>query len=332
MAPRLKPARDFTLSNRRIFIMPTRAGMGYLLVVLVLWLTGTNFGNNLVLALAFFLSALFVVCIHHAFFNVSGLRVESLRSAPCFLGEDGEVELRVSCAQKHQKEALSLSLGGGAEIWVDLIEHSEVIVKLFVPAQHRGWYFPPKLKLESRFPLGIIRCWSLMVLDQPILVYPQPISGGDLPQVPSEDPEGEQFPEPGAEDFSGFKSYFPGVSPKHIAWKHYARGQGLHVKEYTSYQTQTLWLDWDAFVGLGTELRLSRLCFWVLKLSATPAAYGLRLPGVEIKPGQGVEHRQQILRHLALFQAPKTPPYGYADEPLRRPDEIIAHDHKGRGR
>ena len=306
MQPRLRPARVHKLNNKRLFIVPTRAGFGFLLVVSLLWLTGTNFENNLVLGLAFFLTAMFVVAIHHTFFNMSGLKLEGLKSAPCFMDENGELELQISCRPEQEKESIGVGFEDESLTTVDLLDQSQVSVKLFTEGRHRGWYQPPRLKVESHFPLGIIRCWSWLVLDLPILVYPKPLAGGDMPLSQVAEHEGDRLDTDGSEDFHGFKAYQPGASPKHIAWKHYARGQGLHTKEYASYREQTVWLDWEALPGLGTEARLSRLCYWVLKLSATQQPYGLRLPGVEIRPSTGIEHKQNILKALALFGLPNS--------------------------
>ena len=62
-----------------------------------------------------------------------------------------------------------------------------------------------------------------------------------------------------------------------------------------------VWLEWEFFPDMGTEARLSRLCYWILKLDATDNEYGLRLPGIEIAPNRGPEHREELLKSLALF-------------------------------
>ncbi|MGH1370966.1 MAG: DUF58 domain-containing protein [Cellvibrionaceae bacterium] len=314
MQPRLRLGKVHLLNNKRLFIVPSSSGFGFLIVVALLWLTGTNFENNLILGLAFFLTALFIVAIHHTFFNMSGLRVEGLRSSPCFLEENGELELQLSCRPESQKESIQFGFEGEPLSSIDLLDEHSVEVKVFTRGAKRGWYLPPRLKLESRFPLGIIRCWSWAVIDVPILVYPHPLAGGELPLSHAAQQEGDRLDRDGAEDFDGFKSYVPGDSPKHIAWKHYARGQGLHTKEYASYREQTVWLDWDALQGLGVEQRLSRLCFWVLKLSSTAQPYGLRLPGVEIKPDTGLEHKLASLKVLALYQASPVAAASNSDE------------------
>jgi uncharacterized protein (DUF58 family) len=304
LQPRLRLGKVHTLNNKRLFIVPSKAGFGFLIVVNLLWLTGTNYENNLVLGLAFFLTALFVVAIHHTFFNMSGLRIEGLRSAPCFLDENGELELQLSCRPETTKEGITVAFEDESSTMIDLLDQHSTEVKLFTAGKQRGWYQPPRLKIESHYPLGIIRCWSWAVIDVPMLVYPRPIPGGDMPLSQVAEHEGDRLDKDGSEDFHGFKAYHPGASPKHIAWKHYARGQGLHTKEYASYREQTVWLDWEALPGLGLELRLSRLCFWVLKLSATQQPYGLRLPGVEIRPATGIDHKLLVLKALALYAAP----------------------------
>lgn len=303
MLPRLKPARNHRLTNKRLFIVPSQAGAGFLAVVVLLWLTGTNYENNIVLGLAFFLTALFVVSIYHTFFNMSGLTLEAVRTTPCFIGEDAEVEVRVFARPGAAKENLRVHFDGGRSVTVDLIDDPSLVLKLFTEGLQRGWFQPPRLTIESYYPLGIIRCWSWLVLDAPILVYPRPVSGSDMPVSQSADNDGERLEESGAEDFHGFRPYQAGVSPKHIAWKHYARGQGLYSKEYASYREQQVWLDWDALEGLGTEARLSRLCYWVIKLAATQQPYGLRLPGVSLAPATGVEHKHRVLKTLALYRS-----------------------------
>ena len=75
----------------------------------------------------------------------------------------------------------------------------------------------------------------------------------------------------------------------------------MMVKDFGAYADNRLWLDWDALPGLDVETRLSRLTAWVLELDAGGHAFGLRIPGVEIEPDAGADHRTRVLRRLALF-------------------------------
>ncbi len=75
------------------------------------------------------------------------------------------------------------------------------------------------------------------------------------------------------------------------------------MKQFVDYVDNKVWLDWDMFYGFGVEERLSRLCYCVLKLGKKASPFGLKMPGVEIAPGTGAEHRHTLLRALALFDS-----------------------------
>ena len=302
LSRRLKPARRQQLHRNNLFIFPSTAGFAYLLVNLVLWLTGTNYENNLILALAFLQTALFVVSIHHTFFNMSGLTIEALTTTPCFLGEKSEVELRLTRGNSVSKESVQLGYSSKELAEVDLIEHSTSKVTLFVTGLHRGWCRPDRLLVQSVFPLGLVRCWTWLALDISILVYPRPQAGAEAPFGVSSDGEGGGVSDAGVDDFAGLKLYTPGVSIRHIAWKHYASAQGLYSKEYVADRAATRWLDWSELEGLGVETRLSTLCYWAQQFHKRGHAYGLRLPDIEIAPDTGTAHYHQILKALALFQ------------------------------
>ena len=299
---RLPAQSPQTLDRFKLFIFPSLAGSSFLVMTLLLWLVGTNYENNLIIGLAFLLTSLFVVSILHTFSNLSGVTLRALGSAPAFFGEDAEVELLLSAEGRRQYENILLCWPGGSTAIVNLLEIREARCKLFVPTVARGWMDPGRLLVESFYPLGLLRCWTWLDLNVRILVYPKPIYGGKVPPSYAIIDDGDIQADHGSEDFNGLKTYQPGESLRHIAWKQYARGQGLHTKDFTAYVDQRLWLDWDFFAGFDREARLSRLCYWVLEVSKTQHEYGLRLPGVEISPGKGLEHKHRVLKALALFE------------------------------
>ena len=297
---RLLPARRHRLRQRNLFIFPTTAGFGYLAVNLLLWLTGTNYENNLVLAVAFLQTALFIVCIHHTFFNLAGLELEVLHSYPGYAGIEAELELLLRRQPGKSKENLQFGVSAQNLVAVDLIDACDASLKLFIPVQRRGWHLPPRILVQSPFPLGLLRCWTWLAFDVRILVYPHPLPGGQAPFGGSSKIEGDLREEQGAEDFHGFRDYQPGMPIRQIAWKQYAAGRSLYSKEYTAPQGRDQWLDWYQMEGLHTEAKLSRLCYWVRRLGGEQPL-GLRLPGQSFEPAQGLEHQRRMLRALALF-------------------------------
>lgn len=297
-APR---SRAITLNHSRLFILPTRAGLGFLLVITLLWLLATNYENNLVFALTFLLVSVFVVLPVHTFANLTGLRLRLLGTSPAFAGDYAEAQINVCRAGKREREWIQLSWPPEEGTYVDLCGQASKDIRITMPVVERGRIQAPRLRIESRFPLGLFRCWSRIDLDVEFLVYPRPVSPGPLP-LGATQAEGE-FGEVrrGGDDFSALKLYQPGDSLRHLAWKQYAAGRDLYSKDYESRTDMRLWLDWEILDGRDVETRLSNLCHWVLQAEKQNIDYGLRLPGVSIEPAQGPVHRQQVLQALALF-------------------------------
>jgi uncharacterized protein (DUF58 family) len=296
---RIPRETQVTLNQRRIFIFLTRQGLLAGLVVTALFIGGINYANNLLLAISFFLASLFVIAIHHTYANLSGLRITALSASPAFAGEEARFLLRFDDAREREHESLLLE-------WADVtakVEWVNGVTEVAVPltTAKRGWFRPPRLKLSSTYPLGLLRAWTWLDLDMAAVVYPHPEPSEVMPTGAGADGEGERQRKRGHEDFDGLKDFTPGDPLAHISWKHLARGRGLLTKTYASEEIGSDMLDWDALQGLGIETRLSRLAWWVVMLAQQNHAYGLRLPGTEIPAGLGIEQRDACLRALALF-------------------------------
>jgi uncharacterized protein (DUF58 family) len=298
---RIPPAREVTLNQRRIFIFPSKAGFFFGFCLLVMLVTAINFQNNLCYALTFLLATLFMVAILHTFANLSGLTIRALRARPAFPGQQTEFDLMIERGRQRDHFGLYLKWPGSSEALVNLVEEDTVTVQLHMAVDQRGWYSPGRLLLESSYPLGLLRCWTWVDLELHALVYPRPLACGDLPGLATDTPDGAAVTVTGSDDFYGFRAYHKGDSPRHIHWKGLAKGQGLQSKQYTAYADRSVWLDWEMFPGLGTEQRLSHLCYWALEFESRNQEYGLRMPGVVIEPDMGDKHRDRVLRELALY-------------------------------
>lgn len=295
------PAKQHFLNRSNLFVFPTLQGFSFLLTAIVLWLVGTNYENNLVLALAFLLVTLFIICILHTFANLSGLSIQFLSAKPVFSGETAEVKLLVSRTGTRGRDSLSFYWRDNLPAVTSLIDEDEVQITVMVDTQGRGWFDPGRLIVESTYPLGIIRSWTRLDMACKILVYPKPIFAGPLPKAHALRDEGDTSTHRGADEFSGFKAYQPGDSMRDVAWKYFARGLDVMSKEFTAYVDHRLWLDWDFLAGMDREGRLSRLCYWVLECAKADHEFGLRLPGIELPPASGQAHQLQALKILALF-------------------------------
>lgn len=289
--------------NRRIYILPTRLGTMYALAIFAMALGGMNYGNNLALGLAFLLGSLGLVAMHHCHRNLAGLQVRTIANEPVFAGQPAQLQLAIENASPQARFAIQAEADKqlASAIYID----ANTQATAFLPqlTKRRGWLRVERLVLSTRYPFGLFRAWTILHLDLKCLVYPKPSERSSTPPPAQFDARNTQDLQRGDDEFAGFRSFHPGDSPNRIAWKAYARGQGLLVKQYAGAAIVAWVLDWDSLAGLDAEARLSRLCRWIVDAQQQGIAYGLKIPGFQASPQLSAAHRNRCLSALALFGA-----------------------------
>lgn len=292
------------LTQRRIFILPTGAGILFAAVLGTMLLGAVNYDLALGHALVFLLAGLAIVGMLHTFRNLAALSIAGGRAEPVFAGETAHFSLHLSNDRDTQRLGLDLQAGEGPTITARLQPNSSSCVELPLPALQRGWLELPRVRLSTRYPLGLFIAWSYPRPNMRCLVYPRP-QMLPLPPPAQALAGGDQRGSAGREDFAGLRQHQPADSPRHVAWKSVARdfdSRPLLVKQFTGGARNELWLDWwELPPDTDVESRLSIMTGWVLAADALAVLYGLRLPDVELPPGQGVVHRDRCLESLALF-------------------------------
>jgi uncharacterized protein (DUF58 family) len=238
----------------------------------------------------------------HAFRNMAQLEIRSGHVEAVFAGEEARFVFHFNNPGSLARYQLHLHDDAGHITTFDLPAQCSTPVEIALPATQRGWMDSGRLTLYTKFPLGLFYAWTYLHFDVRCLVYPKPAAPQPLPVVSAQNGSGKLM-SAGDEDFSGLRNYVAGDPMPRIAWKALAREQGLQVKQFTAYQGQDLWLDWRHLPDIAQERKLELLTRWVLDAEAQGLHYGLRLPGVELLPGQGQSHRAECLRRLALFGA-----------------------------
>ena len=300
---RLPSARETTLNQRKIFIVPSNTALGLVGVIALLFLLGINFQNSLVYIISFWLLALLLLNIFYTWRNLAGLTLTAMGVEPCFAGEKAVLEVELSRPIKQAKYALELAWAGEDQVQVDLISAQTLRVKLSHSTEGRGYFKPPRLQVSTRYPTGLAVAWSYVYLDVQGLVYPNPVEKAFQPIGQSHGATTEDGLEiaGGTSDFSGVRDYQHGDGPKRIHWAKFAQTGKLYTKTFVDYASHDLWLDWDELPMPGIEVRLSHLCRKVLDFHQEQRQYGLKLPGKVIAPGKGEAHKARCLQTLALF-------------------------------
>ena len=291
------------LVHRRVYIVPTRLGWMFGATLGVLLTGSINYSLSLGFVLTFLLAGLGLVSMVHTARNLARIALSAGRAAPVFAGESAQFRLFLDGRAPFDRPAILVRhLSSGSQLVLDVPAASVAEAVLAAPAKRRGWLALGRVMLETRFPLGLFRAWSYIEPDARCLVYPKPERSALPPPRTDSSVGAERSLAVGNEDFASLRAYQRSDSPRHVAWKAFARSDDMLTKQFSGEAASELWLDWNLLPALlGPEQRLSRLAGWVLLAERSGAHYGLRLPGVEIEPARGDAHAATCLQALALY-------------------------------
>lgn len=294
-------ATRFTLRLR-----PTASLLGLLFVLAAMWYAASSQNNAPAYLLLFALTSVAIISIPGALKNLSGLTAKIESVAPVFSGQEITVPLELHNRRMSVRYGITagLATGEAEPEQIDAIEAGRAErVTLRLPTSQRGEHELGPICLTSPYPLGFFCAEKKIATSQWYVVYPRPAGDSRLPSSHSHSAQAVLPSQPTeADEFAGARPYIPGESQRHIDWKAVARGQPLMTKQFATEQGGTLYLDFDRMGAAEKEARLSQLALWVIEAQRAGRAYGLRLPGTEIRPGLGEAHFHRCLKELALFR------------------------------
>jgi len=296
------------LHSRRLYILPTGAGILFAALLIGLLWGSINYGLSLGYLFTFLLAGIAGVAMWHTQRNLAGLVLRARPIAPVFAGETARICLHVDSAGR-PRAGLMLRANTACSALTDVdAEDGELCLDLAQP--RRGFVGLGPLQLDSRYPLGLFRCWSVFAFAAGVLVYPRPAAAGVPWPEALREADGEHNATQRADDliqFDGLRAYQPGDGLRRIAWKQSARGDSPISKQFSGEDDGKgggeYWLDWRLTPETETEARLSRLCRWALDAEASDLNWGLRLPGASLGPGRGAAHLHACLAALARHGA-----------------------------
>jgi len=292
------------LTQRRVYVLPTRGGLLYALSLLVLLIGAINYNLSLGYGLVFLLGGLGIVSILHGFRNLAGLSLSVGAPAPVYAGETARFPLLLNNMDARERRLLRLFLPAQAAVTVDVPPQGSARALLALAAPRRGWLMLPRVTIDTVWPLGLVRAWSYAAPALACLVYPRPADA--VPPAPTfAGMQGGRLPsDAGDDDFAGLRRHQPSDQPHHVAWKTAARlgpDAAMQTKQFAGTAAQALWFDWAMLPAtLDVETRLSILTRWVLDAEDAGLSYGLRLPGGTISQAHGTAHTHACLKALAL--------------------------------
>jgi len=301
---RVPPAQTIQLSHRNIFIVPTLHGFGFVLILLLVLIAGINYQNALAHALAFLMLGLFLVAMLQTHRNLVGLVLSQTRPIQGFVGQKVSVTFQVQSDAGRVHDGLSFFWPNrpiGQGFAVD--RNGTTIFRQAIP-DHRGWYEPGRLRLETVYPFGLFRAWSWLDFDCRILSYPKPVPCDRWVSQDASTPQAGRRSSLGADEVKALKDFQDGDDQRHIHWRASAKLDRLMVKSYESEQSTSPWLRLAGLEMLPMADRLGGLAYLIEAASKRGDAFGLDLYGQQLPVASGPGQERKALKRLALFDWP----------------------------
>jgi uncharacterized protein (DUF58 family) len=248
------------------------------LVLLSLVALGLRVQNNMLLAVVALLAVLIFLSVVWGAFNMHGL---SVRVQPIGFPMAGHITtLELHLVGPGNRYGVSIRSVGkqacpnGSYRWT--------------PAA-RGLAPLTGIRVESRFPLHLVRIWTTLV-SPPIAVAPSPVaahhrrlgSGTQGQDLASGEHEAADSP-------TELRAYEPGDSMARVHWRRFAqRGQLLVRAADTRAASEQLSrnIDYAQYEHLGHERALSALCFDLIEAEQRGMRWSLTLPSGNIYSSQ----------------------------------------------
>jgi uncharacterized protein (DUF58 family) len=293
-------AQTTRLGPGRVYILPTGVGLVFGLMTFAMLLGSMNYNNNLSFVLTFLLVGLGFVAMHQCQRNLVGLEVHFAGVNPVFAGQTARFQIAVTNHSKSPRYGIALYTDSSSSDVHDLMPGDSKVFTLSVSTSRRGWVSLTRFGIRTLFPFELFRAWAWLHMELRGLVYPHPQARAPQPP-PTQSARGHrQHDARGEEDFAGLRRFHEGDSPRHVAWKAFARSGQLLSKQFAGADTSSQWFDFDQVDAASVDARLAILARWIVDTDRTMQDYGLRLAGAEFSPSHGESQRHRCLKALAL--------------------------------
>lgn len=292
--------------HSKVYLLPTRFGIVYIFVLLAMLLVAASYANNLVYLLSFILISTMIASLIKTHYNLKGVVVRRIEVHSNHVDEDLEFVIYLSSMSHEAKLGLHVNLkAGGVKIlkpgYLTILEPSEQApITIVAKGASRGAFDMSHVRIESEFPIGLWRAWSVFKQEIRYCVYPKRLGKQALPE-PTRLVENLNSKTYGSDDFTDHRAFQDGDSYRHIDWKARARGLPLLVKRFTGGDEALRVLDLAKVRSENLETRLMQLSAWVDQCNQMQKPFGLKLPGVNIEPNIGLLHYKRCQESLAQF-------------------------------
>jgi uncharacterized protein (DUF58 family) len=289
------------LQRRRLYILPTRAGLGFLVLLVFMLIAGLNYANSLALFLTFLLGGFVLVTMQLCHRNLLGASVQAADVPPTFALRPGNLRVTLSNPSTAPRYRVESGISYDPTLVADVPAQGRQQVDLPVAAAKRGVVTIERLRLTTTHPFGLFRTWTWIHAPLEMMVYPRPHGTVPMPSEHGRRTGQRSRGDTGADEWAGLRPFRDGDSPRQVDWKAYAREAPLLVKEYSAAGSELRIFTFGQLPNLGLEARLEQIARWIVDAEERGDRYGLELPDIHVTPDNGADHRHRCLAALATY-------------------------------
>ena len=173
---RLPLTDTWVLGQRNVYILPTKAGFTFAATLAVMMLASINYQLNLGFALTFLLVGAALVSMHMTHGNLRGLTLHLRPAGDGYAGDAAVLEVVITNPGR-ERVALALHFEdrgthGRAFDWSDAPAQGQTTAHVSIAPPRRGWHAVPAMVVETVFPFGLFRAWTLWRPAGRVLAWP----------------------------------------------------------------------------------------------------------------------------------------------------------------
>ena len=297
-----------TLKQNEVLVFIYQQGFLYLVLILITFIAGINYANNLILGFCFLISAILCISFYLSF---KQLHAVTLAVSVDEIGRVNEAfTVKINLQQvganpkflnfKYTDENSSQNLDSGKnsksyeQIYYVLFDQKQQTVELTFIPQQRGKWAVPAIQIYSTYPLGLVRAWTYIYLTEHYWIAPE------AKPLLVNSQHSSNTGEPDLDEFKELRSFKIGDSLQSISWKQAARGQGLFVKQFEDLvDTHAMQIEYGQMPSADHEEKLSFMMELVDQCEHAQTPYSIILPYAQTENGVGTEHYIHVKTLLA---------------------------------
>lgn len=288
------------LGLRSLYILPTRFGWLWLASCAVLYQMGTSSGSSGPLLLAYGGLSIFLLSPFLTQLNLQGLTLCCSEPKPGFAGTS--ILYPIDVLSDVARQQLCFSWSGHSCQWSGDIQPGRSQLAVPWEPSQRGLQTPGRLRIESRAPLGLFKCWTLWHPSAAQLIYPAPIRGSTvrlaIKQQQLNNSDNPSQGDAGVQTWEGLSPHRVEEGLSRLDWKQLARTGNRLSKRFSDPQPRADLIAPDP--SMPWEQALQHVCDQCIRMASRGTAFGVSVGKSLIEPASGQRQLRACLEALAL--------------------------------